>query len=197
MKDAKFWVEFRKHWAKLPNFFTEGRGVFSLAAAYLLARGHWEWALIVFILVASTDKIDGWLARRVNKKTGKNNVTLLGAFLDALVDKIFIVATLVAESIVDPLMLVVTAIVAFREVYVFLFLRRANRRGRDVAVVYSGKVKMVVQCVAIGFKMLPLTGYWRDVQWAFIGVMLTLTYTSWLDYQKAFRDAKRKEQRKE
>lgn len=184
-------AEFAKDWSRWPNLVTEARLIGSPFPLVILlfwgAMGsHYVAAMLVFILVASTDKLDGWMARRVDKKTGKNNVTLLGKALDPIVDKILVVMTLLALSIVHPLVLVPMAIIFARELSVFLMLKRVRKHGRVIGTVYSGKVKMVVQCVAIALLFLPLRGTWELLVWAVVGGSVALTITSWGDYLKAY-----------
>lgn len=179
-------AEFVKDWSRWPNIVTEARLVLSPVAAILFLSGNWQWALGVFILVASTDKLDGWMARRVDKKTGKDNVTLLGKALDPIVDKVLVVLTLLAVCWVHPLVLVPTVIIFARELSVFLMLRRVRKHGRIIGTVYSGKVKMTVQCVAIAMLIVPFHGSWLLITWTVVGGSVALTITSWGDYLKAY-----------
>jgi CDP-diacylglycerol--glycerol-3-phosphate 3-phosphatidyltransferase len=181
-----FRAEFTKDWSRWPNVVTEVRFVLSPIAAILFLFGNWQWAFGIFVIVSATDKLDGWMARRVDKKTGNNNVTLLGKALDPIVDKILVVMTLLALSIIHPLVLVPTVIIFARELSVFLMLKRVRAHGRVIGTVYSGKIKMVVQCIAIALLFLPLRGSWELLVWAIVGGSVALTLTSWGDYLKAY-----------
>jgi len=176
-------AEFKKDWAVLPNLITETRLILSPVAAiiYLINPDKLYWvAMIVFVVVATTDKVDGYLARRLDM------CTLLGKALDPIVDKVLVVGTLVALSIIQPLVLIPTAIIFAREISVFLMLKRVRKHGRVIEIVYSGKVKMVVQCTAIAFLFMPFTGTWEQVTWAVVGASIALTLTSWCDYLRAY-----------
>jgi len=176
-------AEFVKDWAVLPNLITEARLILSPVAAilYLLNPDDWYWiAMIVFIVVAATDKIDGYLARRLDM------MTLLGKAMDPIVDKVLVVTTLVALSIVNPIVWVPTIIIFAREISVFMMLKRVRKSGRVIGTVYSGKVKMVVQCTAIAFLFMPFTGIWEQVTWAVVGASVALTITSWGDYLREY-----------
>jgi len=176
-------AEFVKDWAGLPNLITEARLILSPIAAilYLINPEKFYWvAMLVFVVVAATDKIDGYLARKLDM------VTLLGKALDPIVDKVLVVSTLLALSIVQPLVWIPTVIIFAREVSVFLMLKRVRKHGRVIGTVYSGKVKMVVQCTAIAFLFMPFTGIWEQVTWAWVGASVALTITSWGDYLRAY-----------
>lgn len=173
-------AEFAKDWAVLPNLITEVRLVCSPVAAILILLGEWRWAFVLFVLISATDKIDGYIARKYNL------VTLLGTALDPIVDKVLVGTTLIALSVVQPLVLVPTIIISIREMSVFLMLKRVRRAGRDIGTIYSGKVKMVVQCVAIAMLILPFHGAWQMLTWSVVGASVVLTLTSWSDYLKAY-----------
>ncbi|MEI7996111.1 MAG: CDP-alcohol phosphatidyltransferase family protein [Methylococcaceae bacterium] len=176
-------AEFRKDWAVLPNLITEARLFLSPIAAiiYLINPDkYYLIAMIVFVVVATTDKIDGYLARRLDM------CTLLGKALDPIVDKVLVGATLVSLSIVTPMVWVPTILIVTREISVFLMLKRVRQHGRVIATVYSGKVKMVVQCFAIAFLFMPFTGTWERVTWSLVGASVSLTMTSWMDYLRAY-----------
>ena len=109
-------------------------------------------ATIIFALVALTDKIDGYLARRLNQ------VTRLGEALDPAVDKVLIALTLIAMIATNQLIWVrisMSAIVLCEVVVVWLSFR-AQHQKTTVAVTYFGKFKMVMQCIAIIVISMPI-----------------------------------------
>ena len=73
---------------KLANLVTLSRGVLIAPILALLLAGKIYWALALYILAASTDLVDGWLARRSGRSSE------FGAQLDAVVDNLFSVAIL-------------------------------------------------------------------------------------------------------
>ncbi len=183
MASTTFWAELKKDWAVLPNLITLVRLFFSPLASILYLydpKGLYWVAMLVFVVVAATDKIDGYLARRLGK------VTLLGQALDPIVDKVLVLTTLVALSVVNPFVIFPTLIIAAREISVFLLLKRVRKHGQDIGTIYSGKVKMVVQCTAIALLFMPFTGAWQLFTWAVVGASVALTLTSWGDYLRAY-----------
>ena len=53
------------------------------------------WALGVFVLAASSDGIDGWVARRFNQ------CSKFGAYIDPIADKALLLAGVITLSLVD------------------------------------------------------------------------------------------------
>lgn len=98
----------------LPNAITLLRcGCAILAGWLILAEPRQSWLpVLAFILVASTDFLDGWLARRLNA------VSPLGAFLDPVADKLLVGASLVALALLEAgawLILIPTGVIIARD----------------------------------------------------------------------------------
>ncbi len=53
---------------------------------YTMKHGFWKWSLLLFIVAAITDVLDGWLARILKEQT------LLGACLDPIADKLLMIS---------------------------------------------------------------------------------------------------------
>ncbi len=109
----------------------------------------WLWALGLFTVAASTDWVDGWYARRFGQ------VSRLGRIFDPLVDKVIVCGSfvLLAErdgSAIGPWMAV---IVVVRELVVTAVRAEMEREGIDFSAAWSGKVKMVLQCLAVGLEL--------------------------------------------
>jgi len=137
-------------------------------AAALLAEGGESvgWRLTatgIFLLAAVTDRLDGYLARR------DNLVTDLGKLLDPIADKLLIGTGLVGLSILGELPWWVTVVILVRELGItamrFLVLRYAVMPASR-----GGKLKTVLQVVAIALLLLPL-----DHLPAVVGVIAMVT----------------------
>jgi CDP-diacylglycerol--glycerol-3-phosphate 3-phosphatidyltransferase len=99
-------------------------------------------------LLAASDGIDGWLAR-------KQGTTRSGAFLDPLADKVVVLGALfalVAKGIVWWLPVV---IIAVREVAMSVYRAVVGRRGVSVPARTTAKVKTLLQDLAIGMCLAP------------------------------------------
>lgn len=142
-------------------------------AAVLAGAPSW-WTLGLWILVAASDGLDGWLARRQGS-------TRSGAFLDPLSDKVLVLAALAALVARSLFWWLPVALIALREVVVSVWRSQAGRRGVSVPARQWAKAKTIVQEVAVGFALLPIAGgltVGKVVLWAAVA----LTLLTGLDY---------------
>ena len=120
--------------------------------------GHderWRWvAFAVFFVASYTDRLDGELAR------SRNLITAFGKLADPIADKALTGAALIGLSLLDDLPWIVTLAVLVREVGVTLLRFWVIRHG-VIPASRGGKLKTLLQGLAIGFYILPLTG-WMD-----------------------------------
>ena len=100
-------------------------------------------AAAVFAIISCTDAIDGHLAR------SRGEVTDLGKFLDPLADKILVCSALLALIELQVLPSWIALIIIAREFIVSGLRMVASAEGRVIAASYLGKVKTVLQIVAI------------------------------------------------
>lgn len=142
-------------------------------------------AAALFILAIVTDSVDGLLARR------QNLVTDLGKILDPIADKVLIGGALVVLSLLGELWWWVTIVILVREFGITAF-RLAVVRRRVIPASRGGKLKTIVQAVAISFYLVPLwlfLGEW--MHWfnaVLMGVALVFTVVTGADYLvKAYR----------
>jgi len=137
----------------------------------VLATGA-SWAgLVLWIALAATDGVDGYLARR-------HGTTRSGAFLDPLADKLLVLGAMVCLVVRGSFWWVPVAVIALREVAMSVYRSWAGRRGISIPARRSAKVKTVVQAVAVGMALAPpvgddLPGLATAVLWA--AAVLTVT----------------------
>ena len=106
-------------------------------------------AVFVFVLAALTDWLDGWIARRYNQ------FSAFGAFLDPVADKLMVAVALflIVQGHPTPWMAFWAAVIVGREIAVSALREWMAELGQraKVAVANVGKIKTIVQMVALGF----------------------------------------------
>jgi CDP-diacylglycerol--glycerol-3-phosphate 3-phosphatidyltransferase len=133
------------------------------------------WAALVFVLAIITDRYDGMIARR----TGQ--ITEFGKLADPIADKALTGTALIGLSVLDLLAWWVTIAILVREIGVTLLRFWVIRHG-VIAASRGGKAKTVLQALAIGLYILPLTGVAASARWWLMGAALVLTVVTGIDY---------------
>lgn len=139
----------------LPNQLTFLRLALAVVMCIAIAGDWYLTAFILFLIAASTDWLDGYFARKYGQ------VTTLGRILDPFADKVIICAAFIyllppmdrVSWGLRPWMLVV---IVGRELLVTALRSFFEERGSDFSAKMSGKLKMVLQCVAAGAMLLYL-----------------------------------------
>ncbi len=143
-----------------------------------------DWRLAafgVFAVAALTDRLDGELARR------RGLVTAFGTVADPIADKALTGAALVGLSVLGLVPWWATLLMMGREVAITV-LRFAVLRHGIIPASRGGKAKTLVQSVAIGFYLLPLselTGADTAVAWVrgtLLALAVVLTVGTGVDY---------------
>ncbi|TPW70322.1 CDP-diacylglycerol--glycerol-3-phosphate 3-phosphatidyltransferase [Schumannella sp. 10F1B-5-1] len=136
-------------------------------------------AAALFLVAILTDSVDGFLARR------QNLVTDFGKLVDPIADKILVGGALVGLSILLELPWWVTIVILVREFGITVF-RFIALRDRVIAASIWGKIKTVVQAVAVSFALVPLWSLLGDwMHWVNTGLMtlaVLLTVGSGIEY---------------
>ena len=133
-------------------------------------------AFFAFGTAALTDGLDGYVARRMQL------VSSTGQLLDPLADKMLVTAAMVALVVVDRFPPWAAIIIVAREVVVTALRLVATRRGRGFPASIAGKGKTGAQLMAVLLYILPLGNSWDTVKNVVLGLALTLTIVSGLDY---------------
>jgi CDP-diacylglycerol--glycerol-3-phosphate 3-phosphatidyltransferase len=171
-----------------------GAGVVNAANALTFARlllvpvfvgllvagtGHetgWRVAAWAAFAVASfTDRFDGELARR------RGLVTSVGQIADPIADKALTGAALIGLSALGDLPWWVTVVVLVREVGVTLLRFWVIRHG-VIPASRGGKVKTLLQGLAIGLYVLPLSGVLASFRWWLMAAAVAVTVVTGADY---------------
>ncbi len=129
---------------------------------------HHMAALLVFIAASLTDYFDGKIART------RNLVTNLGKFLDPIADKMLTTAAFLAFLALDCIDVWAVMLVMTREFMVTSVRLMAAGSGKVVAASFSGKLKTVMQYIAIITMIVMLQ--WRDICVDFLPFLPSLAY---------------------
>ena len=133
-------------------------------------------------LLALSDGIDGWLARR-------QGTTRSGAFLDPLADKVVVLGALFALVAKGIVWWLPVTIIAVREVGMSIYRSVVGRRGVSIPARTTAKVKTLLQDLAIGLCLAPPLATHQGVLSAAIWVATAMTVFTggqyYLDGRKA------------
>nr|WP_090344206.1 CDP-diacylglycerol--glycerol-3-phosphate 3-phosphatidyltransferase [Mycolicibacterium malmesburyense]CRL75528.1 CDP-diacylglycerol--glycerol-3-phosphate 3-phosphatidyltransferase [Mycolicibacterium malmesburyense] len=141
-------------------------------------------AFVVFTVAVITDRFDGALARSYGM------VTEFGTLADPIADKALIGAALIGLSMLGDLPWWITVVILIREVGITA-LRFAVLRHGVIPASRGGKLKTLVQGVAIGLFVLPLSGAWLAAAWVIMWAAVILTVLTGIDYVvSAIRDSR-------
>ena len=165
------------------NAITSLRVVATPVMVLIVVHDGVSWlSFAVWVALASTDSLDGWVARR-------QGATTSGAFLDPLADKFLVLGALFALAAGGLTGWWPVGLIALREVLISLYRSAVARQGISVPARPLGKAKTTAQDLAIGLLVLPGVGDrhgWigRDLLW----VAVVLAVASAVQY---LRDGRR------
>lgn len=130
----------------LPNIITISRAVLApIFMALLLVGGRVPTvlAVLVFIIAAITDYLDGWLARRYGQSTA------WGTLIDPLADKVLTTAAFIAFALLGLVEWWMVFLVVVRDAATTVFRSYADSIGKPLITSWSAKVKTFVQMTFI------------------------------------------------
>ncbi len=178
----------------LPNFLASIRIILAplmfwiiLNPDYFTSNGfditwNYYFASLLFVLASVTDFFDGYIAREWNQ------MTLLGAILDPLADKMLTLAAFLGLMLVGEASAWAIYIIIVRELFITGLRTVAVGENISVKASWAGKVKTVAQMVAIGFLLM---------RWPYGDVLLWfavfLTLYSGFEYLWGFKNALKKD----
>ncbi|MBD3808508.1 MAG: CDP-diacylglycerol--glycerol-3-phosphate 3-phosphatidyltransferase, partial [Epsilonproteobacteria bacterium] len=113
---------------------------------------HYSWldyfAAFIFVIASATDFFDGYIARTFDQ------ITTLGKIIDPLADKMLTLAGFLGLMILDRASPWAIYLILTRELFITGLRVSAVSQGMDIAASFIGKVKTVVQMIAIGFLLM-------------------------------------------
>ena len=165
------------------NLLTALRLVLVPVIVWLLLReGDWRiLAFFLFVFASITDLVDGELARR------RGLVTDLGKIADPIADKALTGSALISLSALGVMPWWATIVILVREIGVTLLRFWVIRHG-VIAASRGGKIKTVLQVIAISLYILPLDGIWLPARAVILYAAVLVTVVTGGDYVvRAFR----------
>lgn len=172
----------------LPNILTSVRILLvPLFVWFLWAGGTFgqdslamRWAAFaVFAVAMYTDKLDGDIAR------ARGLITDFGKIADPIADKLLTGSALVVLSLLNELWWWVTIVILVREWGITL-MRFVVLRYGVMPASRGGKLKTVLQTLALGLLLMPLGSvvgdWWPWAGWIAMGAALVVTVVTGLDY---------------
>jgi CDP-diacylglycerol--glycerol-3-phosphate 3-phosphatidyltransferase len=164
----------------IPNALTAFRLVLvPLFAIVLLSHPHqtgWRIAsAVIFVLAIFTDFLDGRIARKYDI------ITTFGKLADPIADKALTGMAFIGLSIIGELWWWVTIVILVREWGITL-LRFVVLRYGVMAARRGGKIKTVLQALALGLLLLPLPDWLLPLGWVVMAAAFVVTVATGVDY---------------
>lgn len=177
----------------IPNTLTIGRIILTVVFLAMLLSypgaenktSFMDIVFVLFVVTCLTDLIDGPIARALNV-TSK-----FGRMLDPLADKVLVCGAFICLAVIgEPKLFdwpqatlkiihwTVAGIIIAREIYVTILRQIAEARGINFAAAFSGKIKMLIQSIAIGVILVKIA-HFSTPTWAscFTSTVLLITLT--------------------
>lgn len=140
---------------------------------------HTSWlnyfAAFIFVAASATDFFDGYIARTFDQ------VTTLGKILDPLADKMLTLAGFLGLMVLGAASPWAIFLILIRELFITGLRVSAVAEGIDISASWMGKVKTVVQMIAIGFLLMGWPGG-EPLLWAAVVLTLYSGYEYVRDY---------------
>lgn len=160
----------------LPNVLTSLRILFIPVFVWLVLAEHQWWAFGLFAVLMATDKLDGDIAR------ARGLITDFGKIADPIADKALMTAALVSLNIIGALPIWITVVILVREFGITLWRMWMLRNGKVVPASKGGKLKTVLQSLAVALYLCPLPG-WMDIpSYVVMLVAVAVTVVTGLQY---------------
>ena len=198
----------------VPNVLTMARIVLAIVMFCIMPFKYYVASLIIFVVAALTDFVDGWWARKFNQKTQ------FGRIMDPFADKALVCGAFIYFAAIPelhnlfpcegsscclasvPIGLATWMVVAIilREMFVTMLRSMIESSGGDFSAKWVGKWKTTLQCVdlPLGFLILILGGADapKALKIAFVVLLYTVVYltlySGWIYIRAAIKMNKNK-----
>jgi cardiolipin synthase len=158
----------------LPNLISLARLLMVPLTIWLIVAGRYGIAFWILVAAGVSDALDGFIAKRFNRRTR------LGALLDPVADKAMLVSVYVALGLVHELWTWLVILVVFRDVMIVggFLLIQAVGAPKQYAPLFISKINTGLQIILVGFVLarLGLGGVldWLDLVLDWLSLVLSL-----------------------
>lgn len=128
---------------QIPNALTVIRIILIPVFIYLSLKEQYIASLVVFVVAALTDTLDGVIARKYGF------VSNFGKIVDPLADKLVVASALIMFSLWGVLYWWITAIILIREIFMTVYREVLKTKGVFLAANSYGKAKTTTQMTTI------------------------------------------------
>jgi len=132
----------------LPNLISLGRLLLVPLAISLILEGSYWAAFWIFVIAGVSDAVDGFIAKRFDRRTR------LGALLDPLADKVLLVSVYVTLGFAGQLWTWLVVLVVFRDIMIvggFLLIQGIATLPKPFQPLFISKVNTGVQVALVGY----------------------------------------------
>jgi cardiolipin synthase len=132
----------------LPNLISLGRLLLVPLAISLILEGSYWAAFWVFVIAGVSDAVDGFIAKRFDRRTR------LGALLDPLADKVLLVSVYITLGIAGQLWAWLVVLVVFRDIMIvggYLLIQVVAASPRPLQPLFISKVNTGMQVALVGY----------------------------------------------
>lgn len=132
----------------LPNLISLGRLLLVPLAISLILDGRYRAAFWVFVVAGISDALDGFIAKRFDRRTR------LGALLDPLADKVLLVSVYVTLGVAGQIWAWLVVLVVFRDIMIvggFLLIQAIAALPKPTHPLFISKVNTGVQVAMVGY----------------------------------------------
>ena len=143
--------------------------------AMIVVWGATWFNVVVGLIVAGSDSLDGFMARR-------QGTTRSGAFLDPLADKAVVLGAMGALAYQGHLPWLPVILITIREFGMQLYRSWVGRRGVSIPARTSAKLKTFVQDLAVGVCIIPPLAHEHALQVTMVWIAAALTLITGAQY---------------
>lgn len=140
-------------------------------------------AIILFVLAALTDFVDGYIARKYNL------ITDFGKLIDSLADKILVLSVFIAMVQLGRVHALIVVVILLRELLVTGIRQLGALQGEAIAAGIFGKWKAFCQMITLVYLLAEPLLAWHRVSWpgdVLIALSFLLTILSGWEYVKRY-----------